>query len=189
MVDKVKPNNTASLHNMSNNIVDIMSALAQNTGIRTLLYIDEEEPFHDKYEDMVPTPQEILSTKSDKRRIYPVSFNMNAQVDARTEIRVYYNIGRWDKSGKHIDYNMHIDIICAKDLWLIRDLIKGKSLIRPYEIMSRIIDSTGRHNINGLNLGRPVQFQMLSVNESFDALRIYYNTTDISGNTDSIKER
>lgn len=185
---KVSPDNTASLHNMSHNVVDIMQALAQNTGIRTLLYIDEEEPFDASYKEDVPKPQEILSTKSDKRRIYPVSFNTSAQVDARTEIRVYYNIGRFDKSGKHIDYNMHIDIICAKDLWLIRDSIKRKSLIRPYEIMSRIIDSTGRHNVNNLNLGGPVQFQMLSVNEQFDAIRIYYNTTDIAGNVDSIRE-
>lgn len=185
---EVQENNTASLHSMSHNVVDIMQALAQNAGIRTLLYVDDSMPFHPKHSKDVPTPEEILSPKSDKRRIYPVSFNMNAQLADRTDIRVYYNVGRFDSSGKHVDYNMHIDIICAKELWLITDHVKKKSLIRPYEIMSRIIDSTGKHNYNGLNLGKPVQFQMLSVNERFDALRIYYNTSDVMGDTNSVRE-
>lgn len=187
MVD-IQANETASLHSMSSNVVDIMQVLSQNMGIRTLLYINDAMPFHPKHQDKIPTPTELMSPKSNKRRIYPVSFNMNAQLDDRTEIRVYYNVGRFDSSGKHIDYNMHIDIICAKDLWLIQDHVKQKSLIRPYEIMSRIVDSTGKHNYNGINLGAPVQFQMLSVNEKFDALRIYYNTNDIVGDTNSIRE-
>lgn len=186
MVD-IKPNETASLHSMSNNVVDIMQALAQNVGIRTLLSINDDMPFHPKHKNKIATPQEIMSPKSNKRRIYPVSFNMNAQLDDRTEIRVYYNVGRFDSSGAHMDYNMHIDIICAKDLWLISDHVKQKSLIRPYEIMSRIVDSTGRYNYNNINIGKPVQFQMLSVNEKFDALRIYYNTMDVVGDTNSLE--
>lgn len=186
MVDTL-PENTASLNQMSNNIVDVMQALAQNKGIRALLYVNDAQPLHPKHKDDIPKPHEIISMDSDKRRISPVSFDMTAQLEDRSEIRVYYNIGRFDSSGKHVDYNMHIDIICAKDLWMINDPIKNRSLIRPYEIMSRIFDSIGSNNINKLNIGRPVQFQMLSVNERFDALRIYYNTRDVMGNTDSIR--
>lgn len=186
MVDAL-PNNTASLNQMSNNIVNIMQALAQNKGIRALLYIDDSQPMHTKHDDDIPKSHEIISPSSDKRRISPVSFDMTAQLEDRTEIRVYYNIGRFDSSGKHVDYNMHIDIICAKNLWMINDPIKNRSLIRPYEIMSRIFDSVGANNMNNINIGRPVQFQMLSVNERFDAIRIYYNTRDVMGNTDSIR--
>lgn len=174
--------NTAGFNQMSNNVVDIMSALAGNKGIRHLLYVDNDQPFND--ED-IPSSREIISPSSNKVRIRPVSFNTEATIKDRTEIRVYYNVGRVDSSGKQIDANMHIDIICAKDLWLIRG-VNGKSLIRPYEIMSRIADEIGAKNRNNLNLGSIVQFQMLSVNEQFDAIRIYYNTKDVSGNINQL---
>lgn len=172
---------TAGFNQMSNNIVEIMSALARNKGIRHLLFIDDSQPFHEKHEGDVPTRDEILSPNSEKMRIRPVSFNTDATTEDRTEIRVYYNIGRVDGSGKQIDANIHIDVVCAKDLWLISG-VNNKSLIRPYEIMSRIADEIGAKNRNGIKIGTISQFQMLSVNEQFDAIRMYYNIKDISGN-------
>ena len=145
---KSNPEATVSMGHMSNNVVDVMKALADNYGIRALLYIDEDNPLDRKeHEDDVPSSIDILKQNSDKNRISPVSFNMDAQIDDRTEIRVYYNIGRFSTEGRHIDYNMHIDIICAKNLWLITDTL-GNSKIRPYEIMSRIFDVIGQRNIN-----------------------------------------
>ena len=183
---KSNPDATVSMGHMSNNVVDVMKAMADNYGIRALLYIDESNPLDPEHKKDVPNSLEILQPNNEKSRISPVSFNMNAQVKDRTEIRVYYNIGRFSKEGRHIDYNMHIDIICAKNLWLITDTI-GKSKIRPYEIMSRIFDVVGQNNINQLNIGRPVQFQMLSVNERFDAIRIYFNTHDVMGDVEMVK--
>lgn len=180
------PEATVSMGHMSNNVVDVMKALAENYGIRALLYIDKDNPLDKEHKEDVPNSLEIIKQRSDKSRISPVSFDMNAQIDDRTEIRVYYNIGRFSKEGRHIDYNMHIDIICAKNLWLITDVL-GNSKIRPYEIMSRIFDVVGQRNINQLNIGRPVQFQMLSVNERFDAIRIYFNTHDIVGDVNKVK--
>ena len=183
---KSNPEATVSMGHMSNNVVDVMKALADNYGIRALLCIDEENPLDKEHKEDVPNSLEILKPNSDKNRITPVSFNMKAQVPERTEIRVYYNIGRFSTEGRHIDYNMHIDIICAKNLWLIKDTL-GNSKIRPYEVMSRIFDVIGQRNINQINIGRPVQFQMLSVNERFDAIRIYFNTYDIVGDVDKVK--
>ena len=183
---KSNPEATVSMGHMSNNVVDVMKSLADNYGIRALLYIDEDNPLDKEHREIVPNSLEILKQNSDKNRISPVSFNMDAQIDDRTEIRVYYNIGRFSTEGRHIDYNMHIDIICAKNLWLITDVL-GNSKIRPYEIMSRIFDVIGQRNINQINIGRPVQFQMLSVNERFDAIRIYFNTHDIVGDVDKVK--
>ena len=184
--NKSNPDATASLGQMSNNVVDVMKALAGNKGIRALLYIDDDNPLDKEHRDSIPSDIEIIRGHGDKKRISPVSFDMNAQLDDRTEIRVYYNIGRFSKEGRHVDYNMHIDIICAKNLWLITDAL-GNSKIRPYEIMSRIFDVVGQRNINQINIGRPVQFQMLSVNERFDAIRIYFNTHDIVGDVNKVK--
>ena len=183
---KSNPEATVSMGHMSNNVVDVMKALADNRGIRALLYIDDDKPLDKEHREDVPSSSEIIQPNSEKNRISPVSFNMKAQIPSRTEIRVYYNIGRFSTEGKHIDYNIHIDIICAKDLWLIKDTL-GNSKIRPYEIMSRIFDVVGQRNINQISIGRPVQFQMLSVNESFDAIRIYFNTHDIVGDVDKVK--
>lgn len=178
--------NTETLNQMSNNVVEVMKALSKNVGIRQLLSDNSEEPTDNRNISAIPTAKEIVSPKSGMQRISPVSFNTNAQVENRSEIRVYYNIGQFDSSGKHVNYNMHIDIIVAKDLWMIREPNLGRSLIRPYEIMSRIFDEIGQHNSNDLHIGRPTQFQMLSVNEQFDAIRIYYNTRDITGNVNSL---
>lgn len=183
---KSNPDATVSMGHMSNNVVDVMKAIADNYGIRALLYIDEDNPLDKEHKDNVPSSLEILKQNGDKNRISPVSFNMMAQIEDRTEIRVYYNIGRFSREGRHIDYNMHIDIICAKNLWLITDAL-GNSKIRPYEIMSRIFDVVGQRNINQINIGRPVQFQMLSVNERFDSIRIYFNTYDIVGDVDKVR--
>lgn len=171
---------TAGFGQMSNNIVELMSAIATNKGIRRLLYLNQENPFHPDYDKRIPTKSEILSSKSKYGRIKPVSFNPEATIEDRTEIRIYYNIGRVDGSGKHVDANIHIDIICAKDLWLIEDAI-GRSKIRPYEILSRISDEIGAQNRNNISIGAMSQFQMLSVNEQFDAIRVYYNIKDIAG--------
>lgn len=184
--DNSNPDITVSMEHMSNNVVDVMKAISNNYGIRALLYIDDPNPLDPEHKATVPNSQEILKPNSEKNRISPVSFNMNAQIDDRTEIRVYYNIGRFSKEGRHIDYNMHIDIICAKNLWVIRD-VNDNSKIRPYEIMSRIFDVVGQRNINQLNIGKPVQFQNLSVNERFDALRIYFNTHDVVGDVNKVK--
>ena len=183
---KSNPEATVSMGHMSNNVVDVMKALADNRGIRALLYIDDDKPLDKEHREDVPSNEEILKPNGEKNRISPVSFNMKAQIPSRTEIRVYYNIGRFSTEGKHIDYNIHIDIICAKDLWLIKDTL-GNSKIRPYEIMSRIFDVVGQRNINQINIGKPVQFQMLSVNERVDAIRIYFNTHDIVGDVDKVK--
>lgn len=171
---------TAGFGQMSNNVVDLMNAIAKNKGIRRLLYINESDPFNSRHDEDIPTRDEILSTRSEYGRIKPVSFNTDATIEDRSEVRVYYNIGRVDSSGKQVDANIHIDIICAKDLWLIENAI-GRSKIRPYEILSRISDEIGAQNKNSLSLGTMSQFQMLSVNEQFDAIRVYYNIKDIAG--------
>lgn len=186
---------TVSFNQMSNNVVEIMNRIATNKGIRKLLFIEDDEPFDDT-NSYTPSKDMILNPKSNECRIKPVSFNTEATSKDRVEIRVYYNIGRVDSSGKNIDANIHIDIICAKDLWLIRDPL-GRSKIRPYEIMSRIADEIGAKNVNNrnkhiksadrlANLGNISQFQMLSVNEQFDAIRMYYNIRDISGNINDL---
>lgn len=177
---KKEDRKTAGFGQMSNNVVELMSAIATNKGIRRLLYINERDPFNARYDRRVPTRDEILSNTSKYGRIKPVSFNTEATTEDRTEIRVYYNIGRIDGSGKQVDANLHIDIICAKDLWLIEDAI-GRSKIRPYEILSRVSDEIGANNRNNIKIGTMSQFQMLSVNEQFDAIRVYYNIKDIAG--------
>lgn len=178
---------TKGLDQLSNNVVDVMKAIARNKGIRHLLSLDSDDPFNPGEEDVIPSASDIVSPSFTGRKILPVSFDTKATTDAKTEIRVYYNVGRIDGSGKKIDANMHIDIICAKSLWQIQDKNGSRSLIRPYEIMSRIADEIGADNRNGINLGRISQFQMLSVNEQFDSIRMYYNIYDISGNMNTLK--
>lgn len=185
--DNTSLDKTKGLDQMSNNVVDIMKAIAKNKGIRHLLSSDSGDPFNTK--ETIPSASQIVSPSYPGRKILPVSFHTDATTEDKTEIRVYYNVGRTDGSGKQIDANLHIDIICAKSLWEIKDRNNSRSLIRPYEIMSRIADEIGADNRNGINIGTISQFQMLSVNEQFDAIRIYYNVMDISGNMNELRGR
>lgn len=179
--------NTISLSNMSNNVVDIMKWIAEDEGIRTLLSVHDKRPFKSDFKHKVLSLEEIMSTEEGRGKILAHSFNVEAKKKDDVQIRVYYNIGRFDGSGAIMDANLHIDIFCAKSLWMIEDEVKHKTLIRPYEIMSRILDNVGRKNIRNIPIGLPQQFQLLSVNEYFDAIRIFYSSFDVIGNPSGMR--
>lgn len=146
---------------MSQDLVGMMNALDKNLGIRTLIGNDVTDPFK------VTAPSSILLT-----RLHPYPFDIEATTLDGTFIRIYYNQGSLDEKMIITDAQVHIDIICSRNLWLIHDEI-GRSSIRPYEIMSRVIDTLG---LNGLTT--PLSFdgyQHLYINTKFDCIRLYAN--------------
>ena len=155
------------VNNLSKNIVDIMTALSQNQGLAQLLVNNEQNPFQKQITNL----KDIARPSSDICRIYPYPFDPEAQIEDSSFIRVYYNQAEFNSNETIQEMDLHIDIIVAKNLWLIND--NSRPLIRPYEIMDRVIDIVGKRSINNLISVKFDGWQHLAVNTKFDAIRLY----------------
>jgi hypothetical protein len=194
----VKPNN------LSRNIVQIMQALSKNDGLARLLIHDIDNPFDRKEWDERPSfdkggyyvqnangkfilppidKNKLVNPKSDSSRIHPYPFDIEATIDDRSFIRVYYNDGDFNDNEVIQEMHLCLDIVVAKNLWLINN--GTESLIRPYEIMDRVIDLTGKKSINSTIKINFDGWQHLAVNSKFDAIRLYSNYFSVETNSHS----
>lgn len=160
---------------MSSNVINIMESLSHNENLINLLIIDKNEAeFHgtkDRPEGFRNNKQ-IIKQNDEFCRILPVPFNPEAEEVDKSMIRVYYNQGEFD-SELISESTLHIDIIVAKNLWLIYDESIGKGLIRPYAILEAVMDCVGRKSGNPLVSVNFTGWQHLAVNTKFDAIRLY----------------
>lgn len=157
------------LESMSKNIVNIMFELTKNDGLAQLLVNNVDNPFDP---NLPPVDKsKLIIPNDDSSKIYPYPFDPEATVEDGSFIRIYYNEGRFGSNEVIVQSVIHIDIIVAKSLWLIND--GERSLIRPYEIMGRIIDMLGSRSLNSTIKLKFEDWQHLSVNRKFDAIRLY----------------
>lgn len=175
---------------MSSNVILVMDALARNESIFKLLYFKDSSPF--KHDIQNPILQEdvkarnvfvngdIKKINSVNNKITPLPFNPEAQENDEVFIRIYYNQGSIGSNEIIHSAQMHIDIICAKSLWLVDDDARKIPLVRPYALMSRVMELVGNKNDNNeVKVGNFVGFQHLSVNNKFECIRMYYNTMQL----------
>jgi hypothetical protein len=155
---------------MSTNMVKLINALSKNEAIKRLLAHDVSNPFSETLPAI--DPKVIFNPDNPLSKIRPQPFNVGTVTEDGSFIRLYYNRGEFDESEAIVESAIVIDIIVAESLWLIND--GQKSLVRPYEIMGRIVDMLGKRaipttplriNFNG--------WQHFAVNEKFGAIRLY----------------
>lgn len=179
-----------TIDRMSSNVILVMEALARNESIFKLLYFKDSSPF--KHDIQNPILQEdvkarnvfvngdIKKINSVNNKITPLPFNPEAQENDEVFIRIYYNQGSIGSNEIIHSAQMHIDIICAKSLWLVDDEVRRIPLVRPYALMSRVMELVGNKNDNNeVKVGNFVGFQHLSVNNKFECIRMYYNTMQL----------
>jgi len=157
------------MESMPKNIVDIMFELTKNDGLAMLLINNESKPFDKPVSDS--DKMNMIKPNSEKTKIFPYPFDTEATVTDGSFIRVYYNDGDFNENEVIAESQIHIDIICAKTLWLIND--GTRSTIRPYEIMGRIIDKIGKRSLNSTIKLKFEGYQHLYINQKFDAIRLY----------------
>lgn len=153
---------------MSKNIINIMTQLAKNEGLVRLVVNNDSEPL------LTPVNislKDLINPNSPESKFMPLPFDVDATTTEGTFLRVYYNNGELNENEVISESQIHIDIICAKSLWLIND--GDTSLIRPYEIMSRVMDLVGRNSINSTIRLEINGYQHLYINKKYDAIRIY----------------
>lgn len=167
---------------LSKNIIQVMNALRYNDRLVNLALIDNNDiefvignrpsDFESNVDNMPRKNLQIVNQNSKFCRILPTPFNPNAEDEDKTMIRVYYNQGDFD--GEIISQtSLFIDIIVAKSRWLIYDQAQQEQMVRPYEIMTEIIETIGRKSGNPLITVNFTGWQHLAVNTKFDAIRLY----------------
>ena len=163
---------------LSNAVVRIMDRIASDEDIFKLLYFEDDAAL--KYNlDELPEAKKIFESKqiikhgNDNQRVKPYPFSTKAQESHECFIRVYFNQGSIDKGGYIAKNQVNIDIIVSHGLWLTSDPSKKLKLIRPYAIMSRLIDKLEAESIDKLPV--PTGYTHLTVNEQFGCIRIYAN--------------
>lgn len=156
------------LNNLSQHVIGVMKELSLNDGIVELLANNIPNPFSVPVTDR----SKLINPSSTACKIFPYPFDPEAQTEDASFIRVYYNQGEFNSNQTIQEMNMHIDIIVAKSLWLISDDLREQSLIRPYEIMDRVVDQVGERSVSPIKLSFS-GWQHLAVNTKFDAIRLY----------------
>lgn len=178
-----------TIDKLSNAVVRVMDRMANDEDIFKLLYFEDEKAL--KYNlDEEPEAKSVFEKKliikhgHDSQRIKPSPFNSMAQEKHQCFIRVYFNQGSIDKGGFIAKNQMNIDIIVSHGLWLTTDPEQQLKLVRPYAIMSRVIDILESESIN--KLPTPTGYTHLTVNEKFECIRIYANL--VSTEKENIEE-
>lgn len=165
---------------LSNAVVRIMDRIASDEDIFKLLYFEDEKSLSYNLNNLpeakkVFDEKHIIKNGSDSQRVKPYPFNSIAQEKHQCFIRIYFNQGSIDKGGFIANNQINIDIIVSQGLWLTSDPNKKLKLIRPYAIMSRLIDVLESERMD--RLPKPTGYSHLTVNEKFECIRIYANLT------------
>lgn len=179
-----------TIDRMSSNVIAVMNALARNETIFKLIYFEDDRPMNHDIKNPVTEEDKrardifingsIRNVNSKENKISPLPFNPEAQTEDSVFIRVYYNQGNLTHGELVHNTQMHVDIICSKELWLIEDDVRELGLIRPYAIFSRVVEEVGNRNANNeIKIGNFVGFQHLSVNAKFECIRLYSDTMQL----------
>ena len=165
---------------LSNAVVRIMDRIASDEDIFKLLYFEDEKSLSYNLNNLPKAKKafdekHIIKNGSDSQRVKPYPFNSIAQEKHQCFIRIYFNQGSIDKGGFIAKNQINIDIIVSQGLWLTSDPNKQLKLVRPYAIMSRLIDILESERMD--RLPKPTGYSHLTVNEKFECIRIYANLT------------
>lgn len=169
---------------LSNAVVRVMDRIAKDEDIFKLLYFEDGDALSrdlelDDEAREAYVKRHILKHNHPNQRIKAYPFNPSAQTEHQVFIRVYFNQGSLARGGYSSKAQMNIDIINSHGLWLTSDSDKKLKVVRPYAIMSRIIEILQSEKIDKLPI--PTGYNHLTVNEKFECLRIYANMISLEG--------
>lgn len=155
------------LNQLSPILVKVIGELIKNQNICKYLYYNEDNPLEQS--DLSLPMHDLVVVGNKNRKIFPYPFNPNVSTDNCSQIRLFYDKGEF--KGRTLEFNgLFIDIIVAKDLWLIRDV--DSICIRPYEILSEIVSM---FHDKDFGIGTKINFQDFGhvfVNDHFDCIRV-----------------
>lgn len=160
------------LETMSTNIVETMKTLSRNPMLGKLLVHDVKNPYLESL--LVPDPNSLINMSIDDPKISPFPFDEDGvNTLSGSFIRIYYNDGDFNDNQTIAESELHIDIICSKDVWLVNNDELKKSIIRPYDIAGRVVDLVGKRSVGKHPKLRFKGFQHLYISKKFHCIRLY----------------
>lgn len=165
------------LDNLSKSVIVLMNKISKNRDIMQLLLKNSDTPFREP-----ATDEEIKQAKNPldvvHGKILPFPFSPTASTKEQTTIRVFFPTGTLDSSSVWSNSDVVIDIVVARGLWLIKNE-RNEYEVRPYRIMSELVTDLSNEVIHPMGLLKVSGFEHLSVNQEFDALRLFINFDSI----------
>lgn len=175
---------------LSTMIVSVMEAIGDDEEIFKLLYYTNDNSLgvnlaKDAKGKQAFEKKQIYKHGNAEQRIEPYPFSLTLQTSHECFVRCYFNQGNLEDSEYWVKSQMHIDIICSHGLWLTSDKAKKIKVVRPYAILSRIMNIL-RDSDKENKLPQPTGYQHFTVNEKFECIRLYANTTSVEDGTEDL---
>lgn len=148
---------------LSPNLVSIIKEVLNNQNLCKLIYYNEKEPIA---QENISDAKSVLFLKT----ILPYPFSDTLTEDT-SQLRIYYPGGQFNGNHTVEDTTLHFDIIIAKNLWLIK--VDDEEKLRPYEILSEILNTFRDNRIVGVGKVQFDNFKHYVVNEKYDCLRLF----------------
>jgi|HigsolmetaGSP11D_1036233.scaffolds.fasta_scaffold07301_5 hypothetical protein len=160
-----------NLDRLSKNIISIIEEVLKNQRLVNYLAINGNDPSISP-----PVSPMLIAPKGDNERIFPYPFDTSFKDDVRSQLHIYYPHMTFKNNGKVGHPFINFDIVVHKDIWLLTD--KGEKIIRPYEILSMILDTFSGKIIPNLGQVHFLDGVHVVVNEQFEGVRLTAKTTE-----------
>lgn len=145
---------------LSKNLISILNEIKKNQNLCKYLYYNTTNPVAESDFDT-----SCLLVGCDVPRLFPYPFVVTSSDEEICKIHVYYPNGQF--VNRVVENSIiYFDIICAKTLWLTN------SGVRPYEIMTEVLNSFDELNIGTIGTLLFKRFDHIAINEKFDCIRL-----------------
>ncbi|WJJ55271.1 hypothetical protein QB910_000027 [Dabrowskivirus KKP3916] len=147
---------------LSPNLVLILTTLLQNQNICKYLLYNTQNPLAEN--DIQDTTSLML------KYVFPTPFDPEIVNDDTSTLRVFFLRGDFTKEYPiGVQTKVFFDIVVNKQNWLIND---GTPKIRPYEIMSEIVNMLDNQSVGTLGKLHFQNFAHMAINLNFDGIRL-----------------
>lgn len=155
---------------MSPNLILLLQEILKNQNLCKLINYNVSNPY---IQPNINGNSLMLS------KVYPFPFSTTVETTEGTQLRVYYQDANFKTNQTISDSTIYFDIICSKSqsIWLIND---GSPKIRPYEIMSHLVDHFSEKEIPKIGKLNFRRFIHVNVNDKFDCIRIFADAKMVS---------
>lgn len=150
----------------SRNITVLLNEVLKDSDLCKLIAYNDTDPLA---QPNVDDPKSLMLT-----RLMPYPFDTRVEITDTVQLRVYYLGGDFINNHQVDRAKVCFDIVVAKSLWLINI---GRSAIRPYEIMDKIVDDFKDKSIDTVGKLHFESFRHVPLSPQFDCIQLLAEVT------------
>lgn len=164
---------------ISKTIVNCIKIIRKDEDLMKLILSKSNKPYDDSTITTSYVKNRLNPTeeKGYNDILAPFPFNETAKFEDETNMRIYASANYFIQNGSWLESTIVFDVVTPKSQWLIFGK-EGESLIRPYEIVARVVNvfdelNRSEKSIEGIYKLDFNGFSHISVGTSFEGIRIY----------------